>query len=71
MSGKINSTNWARFACALSKIRKDFPEHSKEIDKCVFDVGQKLEHCNDPNCSCRMSFKNFRAIANQNAHEEI
>ena len=71
MSRKINTRDWARFALAMRFIREDFPEHKREIDKCIYDVGQKLENCDDPNCTCRMNFENFHSISNQTAEQEI
>lgn len=65
--GGINLQNWAAFAEALGELRKIFPEHAAEIDKCLYDVGQKLPSCNDPNCTCQMTFENFRAISHENA----
>ncbi len=71
MNKPIDLRNWARFACEMQWIREDFPEHAKEIDRAIYDVGQKLEHCDDPNCTCQMSFRNFHAVANQNAQQEL
>jgi hypothetical protein len=65
MSRQINPENWAMFALTMAEVRAAFPEHGREIDKCIYDVGQKLESCGDPNCTCRMTFENFRARSNR------
>lgn len=70
MSQQSDIRNWAMFAVKMREIRENFPEHSKEIDRAIFDVGQKLESCGDPNCTCRMSFENFHAISDENARSE-
>jgi hypothetical protein len=67
MSGAINLQNLAAFALAMRELRENFPEHTREIDKCLYDVGQKLPSCNDPNCTCQMTFENFQAISRENA----
>lgn len=64
---KSDWRDWAEFADAMCRIRERFPEHAAELDKCVFDVGQKLPACTDPNCTCRMTFENFRAISAEQA----
>lgn len=69
MSQKIDFRNWAAFVLALIEIRQTFPEHAKEIDKCIYDAGQKLGSCNDPNCTCGMTFENFHAISQKIARE--
>lgn len=61
---------FAAFAVEMKMIRLGFPEHSEEIDKAIYDVGQKLTDCNDPNCNCGFDFKTFHAISNQNAEVE-
>ncbi len=70
MSKRINLRNFAAFAVAMRKIRKDFPQHVAEIDRAIYDVGQKVESCDDPNCNCSMTFENFHAISNQHYAEE-
>ena len=63
MNRKEKLENWAAFACAMQQLREDFSEHGREIDRCVSQVGQKLETCGDPNCTCRMTFENFNAVS--------
>lgn len=64
MSQPIDLRNFAAFAAAMREVRRDFPQNAAEIDRCIDDVGRKIEACDDPNCTCRMTFKNFRAISN-------
>jgi hypothetical protein len=61
----------ARFARAMRKIRLRFPEHARELDRALYDVGQKLESCLDPNCNCRQSFEEFHAATNRVVEEEL
>lgn len=56
---------FAAFATNLRSLKEIFPEHIKEIDKCLFDVGQKLDGCDDPNCTCKMNFETFHGIASE------
>ncbi len=63
--------NFARFACVMRKIRMKFPEHAREIDRALYDVGQKLESCLDPNCNCKKSFEEFHATTNRVVEEEL
>lgn len=58
---------WRLFAQALAEVRDHFPEHIREIDRCIYEVGQKLAACDDPNCTCRMRAENFQAISRQMA----
>ncbi len=69
LSEKIK--NLARFARVMRKIRARFPEHAREIDRALYDVGQKLESCSDPNCDCRQSFEEFHAAANRLVEKEL
>lgn len=62
-SKQTKPENWARFALTMAEVRRAFPEHGKEIDRCVGEVGRKLESCGDPNCTCRMTAENFRRAA--------
>ena len=63
--------NLARFVCAIRRLRKKFPEHARELDRCVYDVGQKLESCREPNCDCKRSFEEFHAQTNRVIEEEL
>lgn len=71
LRNEIDLVRWTEFACELQLLRVEYPEYAKEIDKCIYDVGQKIKRCDDPNCTCRMSFENFHAISNQNAQAKI
>ena len=62
---------FARFARAMRNIRMFFPEHSREIDQCLYDVSQKLHSCSDPDCECKMSFEEFHAALNRVVEEEL
>jgi hypothetical protein len=62
---KINLEKMGRFADATAKIRADFPEHSLEIDKCVFDAGQKIPCCGKPGCECQITFEEFHQAMNR------
>lgn len=59
-----------RFARVMKKIRAKFPEHTREIDRALYDVGQKLESCSD-HCDCRQSFEEFHAAANRLVEKEL
>jgi hypothetical protein len=61
----VDARSWALFALRMQLVREEFPEHGREIDRAVYDAGQKLDSCGDPNCTCRMTFENFRAAAEQ------
>ncbi len=61
----------ARFAHAMRKIRTRFPEHARELDRALYDVGQKLESCSDPNCDCKQSFEEFHAQTNRLVEEDL
>ncbi|MBA3693473.1 MAG: hypothetical protein H0X49_16895 [Acidobacteria bacterium] len=63
--------NLARFARAMRKIRLRFPEHARELDRALYDVGQKLESCSDPDCDCKQSFEEFHAQTNRLVEEEL
>lgn len=67
---KNNIRKFAAFAVEMKMVRLGFPEHAEEIDRAIYEVGQKLSGCNDPNCTCRFDFKTFEAISNQNAEVE-
>ncbi len=62
---------FAAFAVTMNLAREKFPEHAKEIDRAIYDVGRKLENCDDPNCTCTMNFENFHTISNENAEENF
>ncbi len=62
---------FARFARGMRKIRMKFPEHAREIDRALYDVGQKLKSCLDPNCNCKESFEEFHAATNRVVEEEL
>lgn len=66
---KIDLQRFSAFALALGDLRGIFPEHAAEIDRCLYEVGQKLPSCNDPNCTCGMTFENFHAISQKIARE--
>jgi len=63
--------NLARFARAMRKIRLRFPEHARELDRALYDVGQKLESCSDPDCDCKQSFEEFHAQTNHVLEKEL
>jgi len=63
--------NLARFARVMRKIRTRFPEHALELDRALYDVGQKLESCSDPDCDCKQSFEEFHAQTNRVLEEEL
>ena len=63
--------NLARFARPMRKIRLRFPEHARELDRALYDVGQKLESCLDPNCNCKQSFEEFHEQTNRLVEEEL
>ncbi len=63
--------NLARFARAMRRIRTRFPEHALELDRALYDVGQKLESCSDPDCGCKQSFEEFHAQTNRLVEEEM
>ena len=65
-----NFMSAALFAMRMQEVRGEFPEHAKEIDRAIYEVGQKLESCGDPNCTCRMNFENFHAPALENVRRE-
>jgi hypothetical protein len=65
MSKPFDLRNFAAFAAAMREVRRDFPQHSAEIDRAIYDVGQKVQSCDDPNCTCSMTFENFRAASNR------
>ncbi len=67
MSAQREMQRLESFALAMRRIRDDFPEHAAEIDKFLFDTGQKLPACNDPNCTCQMKPENFRRISDEMA----
>ena len=69
MSEKVR--NLARFAGVMRKIRMRFPEHALELDRALYDVGQKLESCLNPNCDCKQSFEEFHAQTNRVLEEEL
>ena len=62
---------WARFILAAKSLRKDFPEFGTEIDRTVYEIGQKIEACSDPNCECRISFEEFHSRMNRRIEEEL
>ena len=51
------------FAMRMQEVRKEFPEHSGEIDRAIYEVGQKLDSCGNPDCTCKMSYENFHEMA--------
>lgn len=56
--------NWMKFVRAVLQLREIYPEHAREIDRCIYDVGQKLQSCSDPDCNCKMSFEEFHTQTN-------
>ncbi len=69
LSEKIR--NLGRFARVMRKIRVKFPEHALELDRALYDVGQKLESCSDPDCDCKQSFDEFHEQTNRLVEEEL
>ena len=63
--------NFARFARVMRKVRARFPEHALELDRALYDVGQKLESCSDPDCDCKQSFDEFHEQTNRLVEEEL
>ena len=55
----------------MRKIRVKFPEHALELDRALYDVGQKLESCSDPDCDCKRSFDEFHEQTNRLVEEEL
>jgi hypothetical protein len=53
------------FIQEISNLRKLFPEHAKELDKCIYDVLQKNECCDQEGCGCQMSFEQFHTTTNK------
>lgn len=65
MATSVEELNkYAAFAANLASLREIFPEHAREIDRCLFDVGQKLDRCFDPNCNCKFNFETFHGEMN-------
>lgn len=54
-----------KFIQEISDLRKAFPEHAKEIDKCVYAVLKKKFCCNRSKCPCQMTFEQFHNATNQ------
>ena len=69
LSEKIR--NLGRFARVMRKVRARFPEHALELDRALYDVGQKLESCSDPDCDCKQSFDEFHEQTNRLVEEEL
>lgn len=48
------------FRVEMDAIRIMFPEFIREIDKCIYDVGQKFTpKCGEGNCVCQWTFEKF------------
>ena len=71
MTSSETFRRWARFAAAIKNLRKDFPEFSREIDRTVYEIGQKIEACAEPDCECRISFEEFHSRMNRRIEEEL
>ena len=53
------------FAMEMQTLRRNFPKLAKEIDKCIFDVGQNFaDGCGDAKCACSMSLAEFHEKQN-------
>ncbi len=61
---------YAAFALEMRMVRLGFPEHAEVIDRAIYDAGQKLSGCDDPNCNCGFDFETFHALSDQNAEVE-
>jgi hypothetical protein len=54
-----------QFIRKISDLRKMFPEHAVELDRCIYDVLKKNPCCNNLNCSCQMTFEQFHQTTNK------
>ncbi len=62
MKHEIEYERLEEFAVALARLRREFPEFAREIDRCQFDVGRRhLGSCGHGGCDCQMSFEEFHA----------
>lgn len=53
------------FSAVMREVRAEFPEHAREIDRCIFDVGHNnIPDCGDPKCYCKRTFEEFHADQN-------
>ncbi len=55
-----------QFGFVLLELRKAFPEHAKEIDRCLFNTKMKyLPQCQSAKCECKQSFEDFHKEQNE------
>ena len=62
MKRKLTNEEFKRFiqfSNSMILIQAQFPEHELEINRCVYEVGQKIPCCENQNCECQISFEEF------------
>lgn len=65
MTDKIDFTVLLEFGAEMKIIRRMFPEFAREIDRAIYDAGQKsTPRCGEANCVCHWSFERFHAEQN-------
>lgn len=53
------------FVREMCRIREEFSDFAREIDRCIYDVGQNfLDGCGHDKCVCQMSFEQFHELQN-------